>query len=400
MKTYKVGIAGLSHGLMHARIVNFLKQTELVMLCDLFDDRLKAVAAETGCNNTTKRYADMLENKDIDIICVSTSDYNHGRLTLAALEAGKHVMVEVPLESCDMDILWKIVRLTERRNLKLQLDLPDKWIPESVTMKNIIDKDEIGEPYYVIAEYLQDIRQQGGGYLLGNGNFRMGRGESPQEAVISGAATYAVATAMWFCGEPFTEVFCYGNRKNLPTRNIDDHEVAMFKTHSGTIARVQCSKACRRPYKEIIKSVWGTKGTVECTGYLPTPEDNTSVYACLTNAGSGAEAYKGEYKMTPVPLVDVNMPDGIEVSDEMLQKIGHEGVEIQSWLDLLNSIENDCLPKNNVYEAFRISASQYAARKSKEENRPVRIPQIIERHEEIKALRPLPIEDVSIYDLW
>jgi len=400
MKTYKVGIVGLRHGLYHTRTVTrCLKQAELTMLCDLFEDRLEEASKETCCKNTTTRYADMLADKDIDIICINTSDLNHGQFTLAALEAGKHVMVEVPLECHDMDTLWKIVRLCERRNLKIQLDLADPWLPESVTMKQIIDKGSIGEPYYVISEYIQDIRQQGGGQLLDIRNFRMGRGESPQEAVTGGAGTYAVATAMWYCGEPFTEVFCYGNSKNIPTRNVDDHEVALFKTRSGTIARVQCTKAARRPYKEIIKSVWGTKGTVECTGYLPAPaEDNTTVYACLTEAGSGAEIYDGKYEMKPVPLTRVAPPEGI--SEEMIKNAGHEGVEIHSWLDLIGSIENDRLSMYNVYEAFRVSASQYAARKSKEENRPVSIPQIIERHDELKALGALPIQNVSINDLW
>jgi len=369
------------------------------MLCDLFDDRLGEAAGQTGCKNTTAHYADMLANKDLDIICIATSDLNHGKMALAALEAGKHVMVETPLDSCDIDILWKVVRLTERRGLKLQLDIPDMWLPESVTIKQLIDSGEIGDPYYVITEYLQDIRQQGGGGLLDKNSFRMGRGESAQQCVTGGAGTYAVATAMWYCGEPFTEAFCYANRKNIPMRNEDDHEVVLYRTHSGTIARVQCSKAARRPYKEIIKSVWGTKGTAECTGYLPPPPgDGTSVYACLTDAGSGAEAYKGEYEMKPVPMAEVALPEGVD--KEMAMKSGHDGVEIHSWLDLLNSVEQDCLSTINVYEAFRISASQWAARRSKQENHPVRIPQIVERNEEIKALRPLPIEDISIDALW
>lgn len=398
MKTYKVGVVGLGHGVNHARIVSsYLPNAEVVMLCDLFEDRRESAAQATGCRNTTRHYADLVSNPDIDIMCIATSDYTHGAMTLAALEAGKHVMVEVPLENRDMDLLWKIVRVTERKNLKLQMDLADRWLSETVTMKDLIDQGRIGDPYYVICEYLQDIRQQGGGYLLGPYGFRMGYGAMPQEPVSAGAGTYAVDTAMWFCGEPFTEVFAYGNRKNLPMRNIDDHDVAMFRTHSGTIARVQCSKAARRPYKEIIKSVWGTKGTVECSGYLPTPDDGTSVYACLTEAGTGAEAYTGDYTMEPIPLKEVPAPPGM--TEEDAAKVGHGGVEAHSWLDLLGAIEDDRLPTLNVYQAFRVSASQVALRRSKEEHRPIAIPQIVERHEELKPLRPLPIEDVSIEDL-
>jgi len=308
-------------------------------------------------------------------------------------------MVETPLENRDMDLLWKIVRLTERNNLKLQLDMADRWLAESLTMKELIDQGKVGDPYYVICEYLQDIRQQCGGGLLDPHGFRMGYGEMPQEPVSAGAGIYAVDTAMWFCGEPFTEVFAYGNRKNLPMRNVDDHDVAMFRTASDTIARVQCSKATRRPYKEIIKSVWGTKGTVECSGYLPTPkEDKTSVYACLTEAGSGSEPYHGEYEMAPVPMKKQALPAGM--SEEDVASVGHEGVEVLSWLDLLASIDEDRLPMVDVYQAFRVVASAIALRQSKEERRPIAIPQIVSRHEELKPMRPLPIEDVSIKDLW
>ncbi len=400
MKTYKVGVVGLSHGVNHARIVNdYLPNAELVMVCDLLEERLEGAAKALQCKNTTRHYADMVGNADIDVICVASSDYTHGKMVLAALDAGKHVMVETPMENRDMDLLWNIVRLTERKNLKLQFDVADRWLAESLTMKELIDEGKVGDPYYVICEYLQDIRQQGAGYLLDPRGFRMGYGEMPQEPVSAGAGLYALDTAMWFCGEPFTEVFAYGNRKNLPSRNIDDHDVAMFRSASGTIARVQCSKAARRPYKEIIKSVWGTRGTVECSGYLPTPkEDNTSVYACLTDAGAGAEAYPGDYEMEPVPMKEQQLPPGM--TEEDVSRVGHEGVEVLSWLDLLASIDEDRLPAVDVYQGFRVGAGAIAVRRSKEENRPVAIPQIVARHEELKQRRPLPMADVSIEDLW
>src|SRR6266542_2594948 len=106
-------------------------------------------------------------------------------------------------------------------------------------------------------------------------------GVQAQHAVSSGAAMYAIDTALWFLGEPFTEVYAIGNRKNWPSRNVDDHEVALFKTQSGAIARVQCSKLVRRPYKEIAKSVWGTKGCLDSNGYYPPREDTTGEWGSL-----------------------------------------------------------------------------------------------------------------------
>ena len=173
--------------------------------------------------------------------------------------------------------------------------------------------------------------------------------------------------------------------------------MALFRTASGAIARVQCSKAARRPYKEIIKSVWGTKGTVECTGYLPAPPDSTGLYGCLVEDGAGPKPYTGPYEMRPVEVPPIPLPEGI--TEEMARKVGHSGVEFFSWFDLIHSIENDRMSEINVYEAARTCAGAIALKKSKEEHRPIPIPQIVDRHEELKPLYPLPYEQVPSAEL-
>jgi predicted dehydrogenase len=397
MKTYKIAVAGLGHGKSHVRAIGHLEHAECTAICDVNEDVLQSTAEEAGIKEATTDYADLLSNTDIDIICICTPCHMHGQMVLAALDAGKHVMVETPMENESTDRLWKIIQMAERRNLKVQMDCADRWIAESVKIKQLIDDGKVGNIYYVICEYLQDIRQQNGGVLLAKTNFRMGYGVRAQDPVSAGAGIYAVDTAQWFLGEQFTEVFAYGNRMNLPMRNVDDHDVALFRTASGAIARVQCSKATRRPYKEIIKSVWGTKGTVECTGYLPEPPDSTGLYACLTDADAGAEPYEGPYEMKRVEVPAIPLPDG--VTQETADEVGHDGVEFFSWLDLLSSIENDHMSQVNVYEAARTCAGAIAVKKSKEDHRPIAIPQIVNRHEEIKPLYPLPYEKASSSEL-
>ena len=64
-------------------------------------------------------------------------------------------------------------------------------------------------------------------------------------------------------------------------------------------------------------------------------------------------------------------------------------------MDLIRSIENDCMSEINVYEAARTCAGAIAVKKSKEEHRPIPIPQIADRHGELKPLYPLPYEKAS-----
>jgi len=389
MKTYRVAVVGLGHGMAHARLVSkYIEQAQCSVLCDVNPQRLESAATELQVDKTTSKYADVISDPDVDIVCINTPCHIHGRMVLAALDADKHVMVETPMENESMDRLWKIIRMAERRHLKVQMDCPDRWLPESVRMKQIIESGALGDIYYIIAEYIQDFRLQG---LIDNVNFRPGYGVKAQEPVSAGAGIYALDTARWFAGEQFTEVFAYGNRKNMPARNVDDHDVALFRTASGTIARVQCSKLARRPYKEVFKSVWGTEGTVESTGYYPARQDSTGLYAALGQDASDPNA------MHPVDVPPIPFPEG--TSPEMAEKIGHEGVEFHSWIDFLGSIDDDRPSQIDVYEAARTCAGAIAVSKSKEDHRPILIPRIVSRHEELKAQYPLPYASASSEEL-
>jgi hypothetical protein len=83
----------------------------------------------------------------------------------------------------------------------------------------------------------------------------------------------------------------------------------------------------------------------------------------------------------------------------MAARVGHGGVEFFSWLDLIRSIDEDRLSQVNVYEAARTCAAAIAVRASKDEHRPVAIPQITDRHEELKPLYPLPYASASSEEL-
>ena len=390
MKRYKVAVVGLGHGSAHARITaRYLEQAELALLCDLNTERLERWSAELGGRRTTTRYADVLADPEIDIVCVATPDDSHGRMVLAALDANKHVFVENPMEADSMERIWKIIQMAERRHLKVHHDCPDRWIPELRRMKALIDQGAVGDIFYVITEYLQDFRQQRG--VNTKEGFRWGMGVQAQQAVSSGAAMYAIDTALWFLGEPFTEVYAIGNRKNWPSRNVDDHEVALFKTASGAIARVQCSKLVKRPYKEIFKSVWGTGGCLESNGYYPARGDTTGLWGSLGQDPEDPNA------MHPIEVPDVPLPGGL--SPDVAREVGHSGVEIHSWLDFIRSIDEDTLSALNVYEAARTCAAAVAIRKSKELGIPIPIPQIMDRHEEIKPHYPLPYASASSDEL-
>jgi len=94
----KVGVVGCGHwGPNHIRVFSQLKDTDVVMCADLEDARLQNISSNYPDIEAVKDYKKILNNKDIDAVCITTPTNTHYKLTKEALEANKHVLCEKPL---------------------------------------------------------------------------------------------------------------------------------------------------------------------------------------------------------------------------------------------------------------------------------------------------------------
>ncbi len=88
-------------------------RSEIVAACDVVEERRSMVRERFGVDNFTTDYHDVLANADVDLVLVLTSMQQHGEITRAALEAGKHVLVEKPM-SMSLEEAGEIVELARR----------------------------------------------------------------------------------------------------------------------------------------------------------------------------------------------------------------------------------------------------------------------------------------------
>ena len=94
----KVGIIGTgSISAMH--IEGYLKNpnVELYAFCDINEAQLKKMAAKYGITRTYTDCNEMLKLKELDAVSVCTWNSAHAPCTIAALNAGKHVLCEKPM---------------------------------------------------------------------------------------------------------------------------------------------------------------------------------------------------------------------------------------------------------------------------------------------------------------
>jgi 2-hydroxy-4-carboxymuconate semialdehyde hemiacetal dehydrogenase len=99
--TIKVALAGAgAFGIKHLDGIRNIPDVEVISLISRDLDKTREVADKYGIAHVTTELADSLAIKELDAVILCTPTQMHASQTIACLEAGKHVQVEIPL--CDV----------------------------------------------------------------------------------------------------------------------------------------------------------------------------------------------------------------------------------------------------------------------------------------------------------
>jgi predicted dehydrogenase len=121
--------------------------TNVVAVCDFSSARLCACQSLYPAVTTTERFEDLLKNPAIEAIAIATPVHSHYDLALAALKAGKHVLVEKPLAP-SADLVRHLVDEADRRDLTLMVDHTFLYTPAVRKISEIVRQGDLGDVYY------------------------------------------------------------------------------------------------------------------------------------------------------------------------------------------------------------------------------------------------------------
>jgi predicted dehydrogenase len=215
-------------------------------------------------------YEDMLAQADLDAIIVTTPDHLHVPQTVAALEAGKHVLVEKPM-ALDVASCVKMVEAADRTGKLLMVGQSTRFAPGFQLAKQLIDQGAIGELYMIESEYAHNCED-----ITGNGDWRTDPANK-REAFVGGGS-HAADLLRWIAGNPL-EVKAYSNQKILKSWPCADTTLAIYQFPNEVIGKVMASVAVRREYT--MRSVfYGDKGTIIA--------DNESPFVSVFTVASGS----------------------------------------------------------------------------------------------------------------
>jgi predicted dehydrogenase len=152
--TVRIAQVGLGYwGPNLARNLATVDGGELVALCDASPDRLEQMRKQIPSARLVGDYGTLLADEDVDAVVLATPVDTHFDMAHAALEAGKHVLVEKPLATASEDC-ETLIRLADERDLRLMVGHVFLFNAAVTKVKEYIDSGEIGDVYYVYSQRL------------------------------------------------------------------------------------------------------------------------------------------------------------------------------------------------------------------------------------------------------
>ena len=236
----------------HAKAIEAIPDAKLVACFDMVGERADSFGAENNC----QAYSDldeMLANSDVDVVTICTPSGAHRDPAVAAAKAGKHLLVEKPLEitlsRCD-----DIINACKESGVKLGAILPSRFSPANLALKAAIDAGRFGTltlgdtfvKWWRSQEYYDSGGWRGTWALDGGGAFM-------------NQAIHNVDLLYWFMGD--VAQVC-GMTATLAHERIEVEDVgaAVVKFKSGAMGNLEATTAA---FPGLLKKteIHGTKGS-------------------------------------------------------------------------------------------------------------------------------------------
>jgi predicted dehydrogenase len=273
MTKLKVGIIGTgSISDPHFQSYANNPDVEIYAVCDLNEERAREKAKTYGASQVYTDYRVMLADPQLQAVSICTWNNTHAPVSIDALQAGKHVLVEKPLCQTVEEAL-RIEAAVRESGCVLQVGFVRRYSSTAGILKQLIDAGELGEIYYAKATCLRRLGNPGGWFA---DKARSGGGP------LIDLGVHVIDICWYLMGKPSVRSVTantynlLGNRSNVKglsfykaadydaSRNdVEDLANALIRFENGASLMVDVSFTLHAKQDEMAIKLYGDKGGAE-----------------------------------------------------------------------------------------------------------------------------------------
>lgn len=287
MEKLGYAILGLGIGMAHAEGVAASEHAELVAACDLDRARLDKFHALYPHAALTEDFEALLKNPDVDIISICLPSAMHADFAVRAMEAGKHVLVEKPID-ITVERAARIEEARRRTGRICGVVHQNRFNLNMVQIKRAVDEGKLGRLLlgtFAVKWYRDQRYYDRGGW---RGTWEMDGGGS-----LMNQAVHTVDLMRYLMGE----VESVYSTMDICNHKIstEDLTASVIRLRSGATATF-VSTTCAYPGICTEVDLYGTEGSVEAdadvlrTWKFKSDEDEEEEERMLARYGSGNKA--------------------------------------------------------------------------------------------------------------
>lgn len=300
---------------------------EVVAVSDLIPERCAELAKVTRCKKTYPSLEELVKDKTIEAVMISTDAPSHYKHCLEALKYGKHVAVNVPAVFGSLEDADKLYEAVKKSGLKYMMFETSAFHEDLYAMRQIYNSGGLGKLVYSEGEYYHYMATPIDSFK----GWRIGL--PPQYYPTHSNAYYVCVT-----DGSFTDVSCLGlpsivdhlKKENNQYKNSFGTEIAQFRTSEGGMSRMAVS--------------WDTPGDGGERGRI------------RGQKGSFYGKYQGLEKVLP-DLSRPSLPSSIEAG-------GHGGSHGRLMDEFVTAILQDRKPLVDIAKALNMTVAGIVAHQS------------------------------------
>ncbi|MDQ0635925.1 putative dehydrogenase [Arthrobacter pascens] len=229
--------------------------------------QVAAAASTYGWSEWTTDWREVISREDIDVVDISAPGWMHAEIAIAALEAGKHVLVEKPLANtlAEAEAMVEAARAARGKGVQSMVGFNYRRVPALALARELIAEGRLGTIRHVRAAYLQDWLSDAESPMT----WRL-RKDAAGSGALGDIASHAIDQIGYLTGQTVLEasgvlrtfVTQRPGPSGLEDVTVDDAAWATFWLTGDMGASVEASRVATGQKNSLQIEVYGTGGAL------------------------------------------------------------------------------------------------------------------------------------------